>query len=661
MAYVATLQAGVALARLGDGAGAEEALAAAVGFDPARAEARVALSKLLALQGRHDDALAAAAAAAALPPPLRAFYHDPSAYACDAPLAAAAAAAAVPGAAGRAAAFRAAAAAAGCGDAAETPPEPEPEPEPEPPRPEPDPAAACGAAAAGPLRAAAVLWRHGAAAAAYASLKLARPPRPPLPRAARARPARAQAAGAPGPRCCGPYREFSRLFLGEAPPFLALNASSQRDLLAALDADVGARGDAGWAALVAYGAAALRRRAGDVSGAAAALRRVVAARRRPARGRLGPRAEGPPLVAAAATDDGHPGLAALRASAARANASVAVLGLGEAYAGHEAKLRLYRAFVAEVAANEPRRLVLLVDGYDVVLWPALGDLERRVAASGADVLLGRDAACYPDVALDALYEDRDFANSGTIAGAAAAVLAVLDAVFAYGAPTTCGPDDQRAFHRALLEGVAGVALAVDARGNAFHTLHGEVRDLAVDAAGQLVVAGAAGDAARPVASHGNAGDGKAILGRVAAAAAGPLPAAVEPAHFARGIALFAAGRARDAADAFRAHVAGPGCAADHAADAYYNLGVALGGDLGAYEAALGCDDAHALAAQNAGVAALAAGDAARAVAFFERAAAADPAGEDHAANLAAARRRLPGGADAGAPLGAVRTRELSVV
>lgn len=107
----------------------------------------------------------------------------------------------------------------------------------------------------------------------------------------------------------------------------------------------------------------------------------------------------------------------------------------------------------------------------------------------------------------------------------------------------------------------------------------------------------------------------------------------------------------------RAH----GCAADHAADAYYNLGVALGGDLGAYEAALGCDAAHALAAQNAGVAALAAGDAARAVAFFERAAAADPAGEDHAANLAAARRRLPGGVDAGAPLGAVRTRELSVV
>ena len=48
--------------------------------------------------------------------------------------------------------------------------------------------------------------------------------------------------------------------------------------------------------------------------------------------------------------------------------------------------------------------------------------------------------------------------------------------------------------------------------------------------------------------------------------------------------------------------------------------------------------------------------------FFGAIDAATPfAGEDHAANLAAARRRLPGGVDAGAPLGAVRTRELSVV
>ena len=105
-------------------------------------------------------------------------------------------------------------------------------------------------------------------------------------------------------------------------------------------------------------------------------------------------------------------------------------------------------------------------------------------------------------------------------------------------------------------------------------------------------------------------------------------------------------------------------AADHAADAYYNLGVALktsdpDESLASYERALACDARHARAAQNAGVAALERGDAPRAVAFFERALEAEPRDEHIAANLALARRRLPGRPDAAAPLD-VATRELKL-
>ena len=104
---------------------------------------------------------------------------------------------------------------------------------------------------------------------------------------------------------------------------------------------------------------------------------------------------------------------------------------------------------------------------------------------------------------------KPYVNSGTLAGSAQALTTLLKAIGAQGAPATCGPDDQRAFHRAFLEGVEGVAMAVDYDELLFHTLHGELRDLYVSEGGQLEVRTAKHPT--PAATHGNAGDGKQLI------------------------------------------------------------------------------------------------------------------------------------------------------
>ena len=85
MTYVALLHVALCLEGLGDDPGAEEALEIAKRFDGARAEAPLRLVALLTREDRTADAALEAGEAAALPEPLRAFYHHPAMYACDAP------------------------------------------------------------------------------------------------------------------------------------------------------------------------------------------------------------------------------------------------------------------------------------------------------------------------------------------------------------------------------------------------------------------------------------------------------------------------------------------------------------------------------------------------------------------------------------------------
>ena len=257
---------------------------------------------------------------------------------------------------------------------------------------------------------------------------------------------------------------------------------------------------------------------------------------------------------------------------------------------------------------------------------------------------------------------------------------MLEAVFALGAVTGCGPDDQRAFHRVLLNGVRGVSLAVDARGELFHSLHREIRPLRIDAAGQLHVLEDADDsedlrdddeqrAARvsaPCVSHGNAGDGKALYANAVAARyealQGHTSTVVRPALLTHGLELWRRGLARRAIATWRERVRQLGaepCAAVRAVDLHFNLGVLVaqqadtahqdeGEDaflnaqrnaLAHYEQALLCEPHHFSARTNAGAAHFALGDWANALLHLERAAQLRPH-EASNANVQVAREAL---------------------
>lgn len=474
----------------------------------------------------------------------------------------------------------------------------------------PDARRPCPAAVARDTRRALDLWTGGAAADAYRLLE-----------------------GASSANCCDPYRELSRWFLGEAPPAKQLNRSARAELYQAM---VAASGD--WSGVARYGRAALKWLDGDTQAAATlglTPRTLEQHRQRPvARGRV--------QVACVATQE-TPGLLALRESARDAGVELEVLGMDSSYSGHEEKLRLWHDFVAGLA---PDALVLFVDGYDVLLWPAISELEARFLGTDADVVFGGDAHCYPDEALATLYpntEGKRYVNSGTVVGSASSLKLLLKAVAEYGPVTTCGPDDQRAFHRAYLEGVDGLTMRIDAKEELFHTLHGELRELKVDRGGQLLVEGRG-----PLATHGNAGDGKKLLANCHAARLEALLSGSESIvgleSFTRGIALHKAGQTDAAAAAWRAYLESTPACGGHAADAHYNLGVFHGkrGEVleaaQRYDAALACAPRHELALQNAGANAINRGDTAGAVALFARAYALNPQSDAHAANLDIARR-----------------------
>jgi tetratricopeptide (TPR) repeat protein len=618
--YAALVRSGTTLAALRDISGAEETLRAARELDPRRAEAPVALAHLFRRDDRMADALASVRYAAALKEPARGFEHRALLYACEAPLLlwqlGGSPVAYLR--ARRPRPFRCDVEAVIYAPAqakTQCPPELLHDEEETPvddwvPAGAPDARRPCPEAAARDTRRALDLWTGGAAANAYRLLE-----------------------GASSANCCDPYRELSRWFLGEAPPAKQLNRSARAELYQAM---VEASGD--WSGIARYGRAALQWLDGDTQAAATlglTPRILVQHRQRP-------KTNGPVRVACVATQETQ-GLLALRESARDAGVELEVLGMGSSYSGHEEKLRLWHDFVAGM---EPDALVLFVDGYDVLLWPAMRELEARFLGMDADIVFGGDAHCYPDEALATLYpttEGKRYVNSGTLVGSAASLTLLLKAVAEYGPVTTCGPDDQRAFHRAYLEGVDGLTMRIDAKEELFHTLHGELRELKVDRRGQLTVDGKA-----PLATHGNAGDGKKLLANCHTARLEALLSGSESIvgreSFTRGIALHKAGEVDAAALSWRAYLESTPTCGGHAADAHYNLGVFHGerGELleaaQRYDAALACAPRHELALQNAGANAINKGDAAAAVAFFARACALNPQSDAHAANLDIARR-----------------------
>lgn len=150
------------------------------------------------------------------------------------------------------------------------------------------------------------------------------------------------------------------------------------------------------------------------------------------------------IAAVATHDEGT--LAALRAGAARAGVELDVLGWGEPWRGHAHTKRLLRAWLGKVGSEE---LVLLVDGFDVVLvpWATRAALEARFASFGKDIVISADGAS--GILLQDVLQRRIFGrclgahiNSGAIAGRAGAVLQMLELAFS-GSESHDDLNDQR--------------------------------------------------------------------------------------------------------------------------------------------------------------------------------------------------------------------------
>ncbi|KAJ1454186.1 hypothetical protein M885DRAFT_522368 [Pelagophyceae sp. CCMP2097] len=451
------------------------------------------------------------------------------------------------------------------------------------------------------------------------------------------------AASTADPQCCIPYREFSTVFLGEAPLFAKLDALALHSLEAHLRHNRDLKSNPDWHTLALYGLAQIQIQDGLDEGAVTLTPLV---QRRPGTRR------GPSVCktcklrfVAVASDLDHAGVKELRDSAKHAGVDVEILHVQGQYSGHELKMKHVHDWLLPLAASEPGAVVVMVDAYDVVLWPAAADMRRRFADMDADVVFGGDATCYPDLGLGPWYpgydhrgaEDRGYVNSGTIAATAGSLLRLLRSVAAYGAATMCGPDDQRAFHRAFLSNSAELKLVVDTEATLFHTLHRELRAMSVDAAGQLHVA-AAPQAERPTSpclSHGNAGDGKAFYTEVVAArrSAVSTTAAVEvaPPLFVHGLELWRRGHVAEAEAAWREYVAARNsdCGAPFMAQTFYSLGVLAGKDdpktaLQHYASALACEPTHVDSTANSAISLTQLGRHAEAVVFIERAVALDP-------------------------------------
>lgn len=164
------------------------------------------------------------------------------------------------------------------------------------------------------------------------------------------------------------------------------------------------------------------------------------------------------VVVAFGTDVADCGLQRLLASAKSFGVQVEVLGLGLVPWSNGLKLGLLRNFAA---ATTPNRIVLALDGYDMViaenaeriatkLYDGLGPGEVLVSADQTFYFRGPDEQCYGEV-----YPRRGpyrFLNSGSLAGRAVDLVALLDAVLQ--APFNAGWDgvsDQTLLHRFYVE------------------------------------------------------------------------------------------------------------------------------------------------------------------------------------------------------------------
>ncbi|CAM9768930.1 unnamed protein product [Phaeothamnion confervicola] len=320
------------------------------------------------------------------------------------------------------------------------------------------------------------------------------------------------------PFSCAPYHFFSIAFLGPISPFAGAPPAEQAVLLRDLQVSTGQSPDPDWRAIARYnlGAAltALNRTTEAFAVYAAVFR---------TRGSAWPvprplRPATVPLAIVTVSSDAGDGLRNLVASikAARVPCRFKVLGLGTSYDYHGLKISLYGDYLRSL---DPAQLVLGLDAYDTLVFPAVQELPTRYAAMGAPIVVCGERGSWPDTAVAPFYPHPHYytqppgagtfplLNSGVFIGRAGDLSAMFDTARAEGAVAVCG-DDQRAFIRRYV--ADPVAMRIDAEAELFLSVHGAQR-LSYwrdEHGGFFARAGEDAPVVAPAVLHFNANDGK---------------------------------------------------------------------------------------------------------------------------------------------------------
>jgi hypothetical protein len=86
----------------------------------------------------------------------------------------------------------------------------------------------------------------------------------------------------------------------------------------------------------------------------------------------------------------------LQLSARLAGVELEVLGMGEPFLHYDDKLIRYHSYLQQPDVVKDDDLVVLLDAYDVVLFPAIRRLHKRIAISPTPVLACAESGIYPE-------------------------------------------------------------------------------------------------------------------------------------------------------------------------------------------------------------------------------------------------------------------------
>ena len=205
-------------------------------------------------------------------------------------------------------------------------------------------------------------------------------------------------------------------------------------------------------------------------------------------------------------------------SAAAAGISLDVLGLGEKWNGNPTKVQFYRDYAKSMDASQ---LILLVDAYDVLLSPELGERVVQAWERFADkhgdsaIMFSGEFRCWPDESFVPIYAAAPgfnqtstfkYLNSGGYMGRASVIAEMLEEVGSY---PSLSVSDQRAFTRYMFKHPNSIV--IDDNADIFRSLHMmhsvEGGSVTFDFDG-FVAQNGNGVRNRPLVLHGNAADGQ---------------------------------------------------------------------------------------------------------------------------------------------------------